>query len=273
MVKGLFALVLVSTAALAAPPPPALYPRNLPQQVAGYDLPPIYSAYDFWVNRGRKAALTNAIPYESAWQGKHYWGTLVDSELLHYDFGVIRVDRLDRYCAGDWLEDQPPGGCEYRYRYAFVPGSLYSDDDRDQRILESFRPERLTALLSASGWKPVNPQNVWSDERLIKIFEAHTDLAAFYAPYVEFHEARSSTCPGLRNSVARLDSIELDLTPDAIKLDSKSPTFPIHGEQTQIRLTASTSKGARVIIEGAEPLYYLLKPVWAAVERCSPPKK
>ena len=207
------------------------------------------------------------MPYEHEWQGKYNWGIVIDSELVHYDFGVIRVDRLEKYCEGDLLDEEPAGGCDYRYRYAFVPGSLYSDEKRDKLILDSFRPRELTERLAKHGIDPSIDLSVWENSaRLTPIFGEHADLRAFYSPLVELHEVQASKCPGLRRSLAKFDKIALNLAP--AKLGDNRNDFPVHGQQTQIRLTAATLKGGRVTVEGAQPLFYLLEPVWTAVEAC-----
>ena len=258
---------LIASGAIAAPPPPARYPPNLPQSVGGYDLPPLYSVYENWVSRGRKAALDLAIHFEPGWHAKHYWGAVAESELIHYDFGMLRKDRLERYCSGDWMKSEPAGDCEYRYRYAFVPGELYADEKREKLIIESFRPDVLAARLAKAGWKASDHQNFWSDQLLQKIFEEHTDLAAFYRPLVEFHESSSATCKGFRESLAGLVTVSLNLDPRGRRYEG--PDFPIHGQQTLIKLTATTAAGGRVTLDGADALYPTMKPIWDAVEACA----
>jgi hypothetical protein len=266
LVGTLFGAALLGGSAFAAPPPPAIYPPGLPQQADGYDLPPIYGVYHLWIDRGRRPALVKALPNEGEWQGKRFWGTVIESELVHYDFGTIRMDRLDRYCAGNSLDGEAAGTCDYRYRYAFVPGSLYGRE-RDTLIQDSFRPEMLTRLLAREGWTAPATRNPPSDETLKQIFERHTDLAAFYGPLVEFHEVRASSCAGLRTAIARLARIALQVAPE--KLPAPGNDIPLHGQTTRARVTAATTTGERVVVEGTEPLFPLLEPIWKAVESCS----
>jgi hypothetical protein len=266
LVAGLLLLALPGAAALSAPPPPVIYPSDLPRRAGGYDLEPLYAVYYSWISRGRKSALTKALPDQATWQGKHYWGPVVESEILHYDFGVLRMDRLERYCTGQWVAGEPPGTCEFRYRYAFVPGSLYNDEAQDKRIRDSFRPRDLAAAAAKARWKQAGT-DPWTNGRLTEIFEGHTDLAAFYQPLVELHDVKSSACPGFSNALAKLDKITLNLSPDGASFAGSD--FPVHGQQTQIRLTARSSKGNRLVLEGAEALLPEMEHIWMAVEACA----
>ncbi|HYC94326.1 MAG TPA: hypothetical protein VEB39_01365 [Sphingomicrobium sp.] len=268
LVRALCALALGGGAALAAPPPPPIYPSELPKELNGYDLRPIYQRYHLWVGRGREEALRRAVPHQKEWRGKRNWGEIVFSKINHYDFGVLRVDLLERYCTGDRFRNEPAGDCEHRYRYAFVPGSLYSDASREKLIQQSFRPSELTELLKREGWSHPGQNGIWSDSRIIQVFERHTDLAALYRPNVEAHDVAETDCPGLKQSLAGLDQLALTIDPDQQgELEVPAP----HGQSTEIRLTATTPAGGRVAIEGSDPLYKLLQPIWDAVETCSPP--
>lgn len=97
------AMVMMGAAAGAAPPPPAEYPPDLPREVAGYRMEIIYPIYHFWLNRERKEAIVEAVSSPDDWQGLKHWNRVVESEIDSYDFGIVRADRLDRYCAGDWI--------------------------------------------------------------------------------------------------------------------------------------------------------------------------
>lgn len=268
MVRGLIAIVLAGGTASAAPPAPPIYPAEFPEELGGYSLPSIYQLYHLWVGRGREPALRQAIRHEQDWRGKHHWGSIAFSKVAHYDFGVIRMDLLDRYCSGDALRDEPPGDCEHRYRYAFVPGSLYSDELREKLIRQSFRPTELTDLLRRESWSHPGSNGIWSDSRLTQIFERHTDLALLYQPHVEVHDIAEAECPVLKLRLNEFNQLALTLDPEN---QGKLSVPPPHGQQTEISLMATTPGGGRVTIEGAEPLYGLMKPVWAAAEACSPP--
>jgi len=253
-------------AAVAAPPPPAIYPADRPQTLDGYDVARLYRSYWSWALRGRGDALKRSLRIDDQWLGKRWWGAPARSTLGHYDFGAIRDDRLDLYCDGDPVKNEAAGSCAYRYQYAFVPDLLATSKPLHDAIDASFRPEELIALLKRQGYRPDEPDR--SSEKLFVLFAKHTSRTKLYLPFVERHDTGSSTCPQLAKAVAGLGKITLDLAPvPATFADVPSP----HGALTEVELDARTEAGRSVTIRGTTALHAQLQPLWDAAEACSPP--
>ena len=259
-------LIVMGAAASAAPPPPPEYPQNLPKEVASYRMEAIYPIYFMWLSRQRKEALLAALPNVSALDGRKLWTRIIESEIDSYDYGIVRADRLDRFCDGDWVQRQPAGRCAYRYAYSIVPGSPWNDPTLKAAIAESFRPKLLAERLAAIKWKQTG--NDWSDPILRAAFAAHVDPTKFYAPLVRLRSVETDSCPALAKAIADLGKVTFDLSPDAITtpVDVMSP----HGSRTQIRLTVADPGGRAIVVSGATPLHETLAPIWTAVEECAP---
>lgn len=269
LVKALaLGLSVVGAGANAAPPPPPAYPPGLPSEVDGYRMDAIYPIYHFWLNRQRKEAIVAAVSGPATWHGLKRWNPVVQSEVVAYDYGVVRADRLDRYCAGDWVSQTPSGRCEYRYSYALVPGSPWNDVRINTAIVDSFRPADLARRLSAAGWKQGG--NDWPDPKLQGVFAAHVDPEKLFAPLVRTTEVDPASCPALGKAIGALGKVTLDLSPDAIlePVDVMSP----HGALTEVRITAADARGRAMTIVAANPLQAKLAPIWTAVENCAPIK-
>lgn len=226
----------------------------------------IYQIYHFWLNRRRKDAIVAAVSSAETWQGLRHWNRIVESEIVSYDFGVVRADRLDRYCAGDWIKQENPGRCEYRYAYAVVPGSPWNDPRVNTAIADSYRPAQLARRLAALGWK--QSANDWSDPALIATFTAHVDSEKLFAPLVHRSEVSASSCPSLGKAIGGLGQVSFDLSPEAI--DSPVDVMAPHGSRTEVRLTAADNQGRAVILGGAAPLHGYLTPIWTAIKSCAP---
>ncbi len=256
--------LVAGAAAFAAPPPPPVYPKGQPTVVDGYRMESIYPIYFSWLNRSRDEALESALTMPQQWHGLRSWQWVVESKIDSYDFGTVRIDRLARYCEGNWINDDPPGRCDYLYRYAIVPGSAWNDPRTVKAIEESFRPVELARRLAGIGWKHGDD---WTDKALRSEFEKHTSAKAVFAPLVRTVEVSASSCPALASGMAALGGVSLSLASGAVTdpVDAPAP----HGARTRIRLAAADRDGRAIILEGATPLYGHLRPIWNAVDDCS----
>lgn len=258
------ALLLGSAAAAhAAPPPPAPYPDGLPIEVDGYRMDAIYPAYHSWINRNREEALKEAIRDKSSTGLLTYWDTPFTSEIRSYDFGVVRIDSLVRYCTGRRYDNQPPGQCIDRYKYVLIPGKLYDDASVDRKIATSFRAKELAALMKAAGIAPNG--DYWSS-RMTSLFAVMTDVKAFWSDGAVVHETDTARCPDLKAAIDKLGPLAVA----AAKSDTKSWNFAPHGSHSWIRLSAAMPDGQPVTLEGANALYPLAQPLWDAAEKCAP---
>lgn len=262
-------LIAMGAAASAAPPPPPEYPRNLPKEAGGFQMESIYPIYHSWLLRQRKEALLAALPNTDEWQERRLWHRIIESEIHSYDFGIIRADRLDRFCEGNWIRDEKPGRCSYRYSYAIVPGSPWNDPALNKAIADGFRPAELAGRLTALNWKP--SYSDWGDETLLVAFAAHVDAKKFYAPMVRVASVSTDACPALGTAIGGLGKVTINLGPDAITrpVDVMAP----HGARTEVSLTVANEKGEAVVLKGATPLHDYLAPIWAAIESCAPSSK
>ena len=227
---------------------------------------PIYQIYHHWLRRQRKEALLAALPNTDEWQGLRLWNRIVESEIDSYDFGTVRADRLDRFCEGSWIRQEPPGRCAYRYSYAIVPGSPWNDPALNKAIAGNFRPADLARRLSVLKWKP--SYNDWGDEGLLAAFAGHVDPKKFYTPLVRVSTVDADKCASLTTAIEGLGKVTIDLSPDAIivPVDVLAP----HGARTEVRLTVADSEGRAMVVSGATPLHERLVPIWAAIEGCTP---
>jgi hypothetical protein len=145
--------------ATAAPPPPQVYPPDLPKTLGGYDLQQLYGPYYQRVSRGREGALDQALAGDGSWGGRRLWARVVDNQIEDYDHGIVRKDVFERYCEGERWRDDAPTNCAYRYRFATVPVPPIGDGPLAARIKENFRPAALVRALASVGVKPGSSLN------------------------------------------------------------------------------------------------------------------
>ena len=264
-ISSLSILASFGAAASAAPPPPPAYPSGLPAEVDGYDMESIYAVYFSWLNRNREPAISAAVVSPREWKGLHLWSRPVESRVVSYDYNVVRSDKLDRYCEGRSWMNQPAGRCEYRYSYALIPGSPWSDPAVVRAIADSFKPAELARRLKAIKWR--QGKDVWSDEELLSVFASHTDDQALFAPLVRTVEISSSTCPALATAIGNLGKVTLDFAPPAVidPIDAMAP----HGSRTEAQVTVADASGNALVVSAATPLHGILRPIWNAVEGCA----
>ena len=259
----------MGAAASAAPPPPPDYPAGLSTEVGGYRMDRIYPVYFFWLNRQRKDALFAAVKSPQEWRGLNFWNRVIESEIVSYDYDVVRADRLDRYCEGISWKNEPSGNCTYRYTYAFVPGSPWSDPAVVKAISSSFRADELARRLKSTNWE--QSSDSWSSESLRAAFAAHAKPQEVFAPLVRTVEVSGYDCPALTKAIGELGKITRDLAPEAVTdpVDAMAP----HGSRTEARLWAADAEGRAIILHAATPLHGQLRPIWNAVKGCAPPPK
>jgi hypothetical protein len=249
-------------AAHAAPPVPPPYPKDLPAEVDGYRMDRIYPVYHMWLNRNREAALRAALR-DTGGGLLHLWDSPFGSEIRSYDFGVLRIDTVSRYCTGRRYDRQPAGTCTDRYRYAVIPGSPYSNADVDAAIAKSFRTKELAVLMRAAG---IAPSADYWNSRVETLFPVLTVPKDFWSPRVVVHSTDSEACPALKTAIAGLGQVSVT----AAARDVKSWNFVPHGSHTWVRLSAATADDQPVNLEGSDSLYPLARPLWTAAEQCAP---
>lgn len=260
----LIAASAVGGVATAAPPPPRIFPSDLPKTLNGYDLPRLLSAYDSWVSGNRGRVLAASFAADQQWQGKSWRGTVASSELEQNDYGALRVDRLERYCEGEFAA-AVAGPCTFRYRYVLINDQT---SDLSKRALASFRPEQLTALLARERWK--EDYTFRARAALTALFARHTDLKTLYEPVLERHDVSSAQCPALGKAVAALGPVTINL--DQSRRGNGLGDYPSpHGALTQVVIEGVDAAGRPLTLKGATALHPLMQPFWDAAESCSPP--
>ncbi|UUR08499.1 hypothetical protein [Sphingomonas glaciei] len=264
------AAILIAAAwggvASAAPPPPPVHPPGLATSLEGYDLRGLYASYFLWLNRSREGAIRAAIPFQLTWNERTYWSTVARSHIDDYDFGTVRADVLDRYCKGKRFRGEQATDCLYRYRFAFVPLFPLSEE-RAAKIAGSFRPAKIVAALKRSGIaaKSLYP---W-DPKVVAVFGEVTEPDDFYRGEMEVHDVSSARCEGLEKAVALLDTVPVNLNASA-RRNGPGDIMPPHGAMTRIEVNGADPSGGEVWLKGATALQPLMKPIWEAVEACSP---
>lgn len=249
------ALVCLTPGTAFAPPPPP--PPPIPavrQPVDGYDLAPLWSQWNLWVE-SRKGPATEAILAEpDALPGEAPGGEPVFEFRKYNDYGHFLTGEVRVYCQPAKPYGVVAGTCHYRLRRAYVDhaAATYGDPNPVSRwTVASFDAVRLARHLREAGYAP--DTDWWLADRA-KLFAVLPSPDAMLMEQATVIRLDSRECPAFGRAMADLDRKVVATKLDMIGVGrDHRPTryLPPHGGDVSytIRVVAPGA-GAWVKIEG-----------------------
>ncbi len=269
--KRLTLLVLACGAAIeaiAAPPPPPVYPEDLPQTLDGYAMTILYSRYSFWIEE-QKGAVIDAMMAEPA-EVVGYRPLFVPpiSFKLYSDYGHFQSGDIRSYCrvTGEGQVDR--SDCQFVLRIVAIPRAAI---DRTGPVglfmRKSFDPGGVVAGLKANAIRP--DADMWriDGNRLFGGLPSATGLLRDNAKVMLLD---SRQCPAMQREIAALEGQQLPQRIDISLLgdDGALPPPPPHAVRREDKLVFRADGEFMTITSWSGGLYRLLSPVYDAADAC-----